>query len=34
MTKIKRVMEGPRGAQYMYGMVGGMVLLMLFWRML
>ena len=34
VTKIKRVMEGPRGTQYMYGMVGGVALLMLVWRML
>ena len=30
VVKIKRVMEGPRGSQYMYGMVGGVVLLLLF----
>ena len=34
VTKIKRVMEGPRGAQYLYGMVGGVVLLMFIWKLL
>jgi hypothetical protein len=32
VVKIKRVVEGPRGAQYVYGMVGGVVLLVTFWK--